>query len=400
MHPALDISGTRSQDLAGKHIAVGLCGSLSLYRSLDLMRELLREGAQVTCLMSPAAAGMISPALVEGLTGSKPITQITGALEHVQLFGSNGSAALLLIAPATASSISKIACGMDDSPITSCALCALGTKPILIVPAMHEPMERNPAVQENIQKLKSFGVEFVEPVHAEGKAKFAEQAEIILHVKRLLSRQPLKDKKILILNGPSAEPIDSVRVITNHSSGKTGNELAKACFIRGAAVFMVSSAERPFNEMPFFPARTLSEFAEQAFSVLQKNKFDAVFVPAALGDFEVKQAKEKISSVQKLSLELTPAPKLIAQIRKKFPKLFICSFKAETQKTEKELMALGKKILAEQGMNAVVLSDVLRHPMGADESEMVLVTKEKTVKLKGIKSEVAGQLVEQLASSV
>ncbi len=167
------ISGTKSSKLSGKRIVLAVCGSIAAIESPKLARELMRNGADVIPVLSKAGQGVIHPWALECVIGKKTITETTGTCEHIEYCGDwKGKCDLLLICPATANTISKIANGIDDSVITTFASTALGTKiPVIIAPAMHESMIHNPFVQENISKLKKAGVKFVEPKISEGKAK-------------------------------------------------------------------------------------------------------------------------------------------------------------------------------------------------------------------------------------
>jgi len=167
------ISGTRSKKLEGKRIVLAVCGSIAAIESPKIARELMRHGADIVCVMSDGAKWIIHPYALQCITGKKTITELTGDCEHVEYCGAHDRRAdILLISPATANTISKIANGIDDTPVTTFASTALGSKmPILIAPAMHGSMYENPFVVENIAKLAKAGIKFVEPKEEEGKAK-------------------------------------------------------------------------------------------------------------------------------------------------------------------------------------------------------------------------------------
>jgi phosphopantothenoylcysteine decarboxylase / phosphopantothenate---cysteine ligase len=167
------ISGAKSKKLAGKKIVLAVCGSIAAIESPKLARELMRHGADVICLLSEAGQKIIHPWALECITGKPTITEITGSCGHIQYCGEwAGKCDLLIISPATANTISKIANGIDDSIVTTFASTAIGAKiPLLIAPAMHESMIDNPFVQENITRLRKAGVMFVGPKKEEGKAK-------------------------------------------------------------------------------------------------------------------------------------------------------------------------------------------------------------------------------------
>ena len=203
-HPSKDIVESKGTILRGKTICMCLTGSVAIINSPIVARELMRLGAEVICVMSKAATELINPALMEWATGNKVISKLTGAVEHVYLAGDRpttvSKADIILICPATANTISKVANGIDDTPVTTVASTAFGSSiPIVIVPAMHESMYKHPILEQNEKKLKSFGVEILGPRISEGKAKIARIDDIIDRVIDILvTKKDLEGKKILI----------------------------------------------------------------------------------------------------------------------------------------------------------------------------------------------------------
>ena len=180
-HPTLWIEGQKSSSLAGKTIVLGVTGSIAAVRTVELARELIRNGAQVHAVMTDAAMQILHPDALHYATGNPVITVLGGRVEHVEFCGLQGRADLLLIAPATANTIGKIAYGIDDTAVTSFATTALGSgMPLMVVPAMHESMYRHPAVSENLVKLKTWGVSVIDPRLEEGIAKIAANDEVLL----------------------------------------------------------------------------------------------------------------------------------------------------------------------------------------------------------------------------
>jgi phosphopantothenoylcysteine decarboxylase / phosphopantothenate---cysteine ligase len=166
-------------------VVVGVCGSVAAVRVPELVRELVREGFDVECAMSKAAHEIIHPYVLEWASSKKVITRLTGLVEHVRLLGVEGEADILLVCPATSNTISKIACGIDDTVITTMAATALGAgRKIIIVPAMHQSLYENPFVAENIARLKKAGVVFVGPRMEENKAKIAHHGDIVSAIKK------------------------------------------------------------------------------------------------------------------------------------------------------------------------------------------------------------------------
>ncbi|MEM2875924.1 MAG: flavoprotein [Candidatus Bathyarchaeia archaeon] len=186
-----DIVGTKGTELKGRRIALCLTGSVAVAKAPEIARELMRHGAEVHVFMSPSAQRLISSTLMEWATGNPVVTEITGAVENVAMCGSHaGKADLVIVAPATANTIGKIAAGIDDTCVTTLVSTALGARiPILVAPAMHESMYNHPLVVENIGKLKSIGVLFVGPRVVEGKAKIAGVDEVVESAIRVL-REP------------------------------------------------------------------------------------------------------------------------------------------------------------------------------------------------------------------
>src|SRR5690606_41131665 len=178
-HPTLWIQGQKSSSLAGKTIVIGVTGSIGAVRTVELARELIRNGAEGHAGMTEAATRILHPDALHYATGNPAITELGGRVEHVEFCGLKGRADLLLIAPATANTVGKIAFGIDDTPVTSFATTALGSGvPVMVVPAMHESMFRHPAVAENLVKLNSWGIQIVGPRLEEGVAKIAANEEI------------------------------------------------------------------------------------------------------------------------------------------------------------------------------------------------------------------------------
>ena len=169
------------------HVTIGVCGSVAAVRVPELIRELKRKGCDVQCVMTQAAKKILHPNVLEWASENPVIQELTGAVEHVRLCGIGGKTNLLLICPASSNTISKIACGIDDTPVTTLAATALGCgKKIAVVPAMHQSMYQNPFVLENIAKLKKAGVKILEPRIEENKAKLMDNDAIVKEVLKLL----------------------------------------------------------------------------------------------------------------------------------------------------------------------------------------------------------------------
>lgn len=364
-----DITGTKGNSLKGKRIVLCVTGSVAIVKSIELGRELMRLGAEVHPVMSQAAQELVCPALLEWATGNKPVTRLTGKCEHISHCGKGRTKAdLLLICPCTGNTLSKLAWGVDDTPVTTFAVTALGSHiPIIAVPAMHKSMYTHKKLLENIGKVKSMGIRVIEPILAEGKAKLAETGEIVRIVVAELKKKGLKGKKVLITAGPTVEHIDPVRVITNMSSGKMGVELAREAMTRGAYVTLVygPGSETPAGDR-IINVMTTEDMLKAVEKELKKTKYDVVFMTAAPADYTPdRKEPDKISTKNMdLTLKLKSTPKITRAIRKLAPKAFFVGFKAEYRKGKEELIRRGKSKMRSDYMDLVVVNDVGLKNMG------------------------------------
>jgi phosphopantothenoylcysteine decarboxylase/phosphopantothenate--cysteine ligase len=354
------------KSLKGKTVIVGVTGSIAAIETVKLIRELKRKGATVHVVTTPAARQIVHPNAFEYASQNPVINELTGKVEHVALLGKDGSADLLLIAPCTANTIGKIAHGIDDTPVTTCAVTALGSgKPVVVVPAMHLSMYSQPLVRENINRLGEL-VHFVLPRLEEDRAKFADIREIVLTVERLLSQWDLTKKKVLITSGATIEALDPIRILTTRSSGRTGREIAYEAFRRGADVTIVhNSTAQLVNQIR---VESAAEMSEAVLIELEKG-YDLFINAAAISDFTVDKHDKKIRSGQALHLELRNVPKLTDIVRAKYPRLFIVCFKAETNTTPDELIDCARSI----PVDLVVANDVTVRGMGTKDNQIYIV---------------------------
>lgn len=296
--------------LTGKTILIGVTGSIAAVETVRLIHALRRKGAEVQPVMSQAACSIIHPDALTYASGRETIVRISGQVEHVQYCGDEGRADLFLIAPCTANTISKIACGIDDTTVTTCATTALGRKmPIIVVPAMHHAMFRHEIVMKNIAALKDIGIEIVGPRVEEGKAKIADINEIVLWCERLLSGRPLAGKQILITSGRCEEPVDDVRVLTTRSSGKMGRELAYEAFRLGGDVTIIHRDEIIVGKN--ITISSASSMGDAIRSVIKEQVPDLYISAAAISDFAPDCITGKIPSGKPASIHLHPLPKLL-----------------------------------------------------------------------------------------
>ena len=388
-HPSKDIVGTKGEELKGKKVVLCVTGSVAAVRCSDIARGLMRHGAEVFAVISEMARKIIHPYLMEWATGNPVVTELTGKVEHVALVGERSSKAdLVLVAPATANTVSKIACGIDDTPVTSIVSTAFGSEvPIMIVPAMHESMYRHLIVVENIEKLRALGVEFVGPRIEEEKAKIAETEKILEAViNKLTMKKDLAGMRVLITAGPTLERIDPVRVITNRSSGKMGFALAREALNRGADVTLVygPGTATPPGDAKLIPVETTEEMYEVVVSELKLKKYDMVVAAAAAADWRPEKSfdyKIRTSDVPEFSVTLKPTQKIIDAVRKLRPDVFLVPFKAEYDLSDEELIERGYRRLMDAEADLIVVNDIGREGagFGVDTNEVFIVDKEKKV---------------------
>ena len=382
---------------------LGISGSIAAVEVPKIVRELIRHGAEVRAVMSGEATRIITPEAVEFATGHPPVVQLTGNVEHVTLLGpGEGQADLYVIAPATANTLSKIAHGIDDTPVTSCASVALGGHvPILLVPAMHGFMAENPAVRESLDKLRGWGVDVLFGAAVEGEAKIASPEEVAAAVLHRLARGPWAGRRVVVIGGASREAIDAVRAITNESSGATAVALASQAYYRGAEVVLWAGA-MSVPVPPWVAVRSWRSVAD-LLQLARGRRAElasaaAVFVPAALTDYTLKPEPGKIPSRDRptLRLSLASAPKVLPELRRSAPSpTRLVAFKLLAEQGPETLEQEGRRLAEESGADWVVANDV-RTVGAADSNALVLPKGEGRRWLRGPKAEVAGKLLDDL----
>jgi len=388
-HPSKDIVESLGTELHGKTIVLCVTGSVAAVQSPEIARLLMRHGADVITVFSEAAHTIIHPYLMEWATGNPVITELTGKIEHVALAGEHSDKAdLILIAPATANTISKVAMGIDDTPVTSTVTTAFGSGiPIVIVPAMHASMYKHPILGENITKLEQLGVEFIGPRMSEGKAKIATPAEVvnaILH--KLGAKHDFANKQVLVTAGPTIEYIDPVRIVTSKSSGRMGIELAKAAFDRGAKVTLVygRGSIDPPKGVHVVQVETTQEMLDAVKAELQKKTFDVMIAAAAVADWKPKtRQEEKIPTkdTKSLSVEFTPTPKVVDAVKTLQKSIYLVLFKAEHGVTDDELVSRAHRRLQAANADLIIANDVSRPGVGfgTETNELFVVDSSKKV---------------------
>lgn len=396
IHPSKDITGLEGNELVGKKIVLCITGSIAAYKAIDLARLLMRHGADVYSVMSEKVAStLLTTDMMKWATGNYVVTKLTGDLEHISLADYNMSD-LILVYPCTANTIGKIANGIDDTPVTSVLSVALGSKiSIMIAPAMHESMYDNSFIKENISRLKDQGVEFLEPLISEGKAKVAHPEQVLKSILNKFNELgsdrvfSLYNKNVLVTAGSTIEYIDPIRVITNLSSGKMGNAIAEEAKRMGANVTIlyghIAYDHFGSSDLNIIKVTTSEEMYDTVISELSSKKYDIVILAAAVADFTLDQKKftKKIDTRRgKLSLSLSPTKKIIDQVKSTCKSdIFLVAFKAEHCVSNSYMIERAYQKLKECNGDLIVANDIGRKgsKAGSDDNEVFIIDKQKKV---------------------
>jgi phosphopantothenoylcysteine decarboxylase / phosphopantothenate---cysteine ligase len=391
IHSSKDIAGIDGCEIEGKKIVLCITGSVAAYRAIDLARQLIRHGADVFPVMSEAVAStLLTPDMMKWATGNNVVTKITGSLEHIALANYNMSD-LIVVYPCTANTIGKFANGINDTPVTSVLSVALGSRiPIIIAPAMHESMYDNRLIQENIQKVKDQGVDFLQPIIIEGKAKVVSPEQILKSIITKFTNSTQSffyEKNILVTAGSTIEYIDPIRVITNLSSGKMGNILAEEAIRLGAKVTLVyghgTYSPKYSANLKIIRVNTSKEMYNVIMSELSLKRYDIAILSAAVADFtpERKSIKKITTSTGKLLLTLSPTRKIINKVKHMSKQTFLVGFKAEYNISDTNMIEGAFKKLLECKGDLIVANDVGRKDseIGSDNNEVFVIDKRKNI---------------------
>jgi len=365
--------------LAGRDLILGVTGSIAAYKAVYLVRELTRLGASVTVCLSEHAREFVGALTFRTLSGRPVLTdlfdpQSADAVEHVALAE---RAHAVIVAPATANLLAKAANGIADDFLTTLLLAARA--PVLMVPAMDGGMWDHAAVTANVATLRRRGVTVLEPDTGalasglSGKGRFPEIDEIVEALRRLLvPARDLAGERLLVTAGPTREPIDPVRYISNRSSGKMGYGLATAALRRGAEVILVSGPTvlTPPPGAVFVPVQTAEDMREAVLHHLERATI--VIKAAAVADYRAKQtATAKIKGKRDLTLELTPNADILAEVAARRTSAFVVGFAAETH----DVAANAREKLERKGIDLLVANDVSQQGIGfdAEDNEVLLL---------------------------
>ena len=360
------------QDLNGKRLLLGICGSVAAYKSAYLVRELRKRGAEVRVITTPSARAFVTDLTLQALSGypveSEQFGETEGnGMKHINLAR---WADFIIVAPATANFIAKLAHGIADDLLST--VCIAYDGKLILAPAMNKQMWLHSAVQANVQKIRDFGIVVCGPDSGEqacgdeGEGRMVEPSELVDRLLRLSdSSKTLRRYKVVITAGPTHEPIDAVRYLTNRSSGRMGFALAQAAADSGADVHLVAgpvSLETP-TRVKRYDVSTAEEMLQAVLPLVADT--DIFIACAAVSDYRLQQTRNhKLKrSKQEMLLKLVQTSDILAAVGRIQPRPFLVGFAAETQAVESN----AKKKLLAKALDVIVANQVgTNHPYGFD----------------------------------
>jgi phosphopantothenoylcysteine decarboxylase/phosphopantothenate--cysteine ligase len=372
---------THTRPLTGKRVALGVTGSIAAYKAVSLLRALTKAGASVSVVMTKAAAKFVTPMTFEVLSGQSVTTDLFEAHQEMKHLSIPEQADVIVVAPATANFLAKAAVGLADDVLSTMLLTT--RSPLIVAPAMDGDMWTHPTVQDHVRTLRSRGVLVLDPEEgplASGQVaqgRLAAESRILEAVERtLLPQLDFRGQRVLISAGPTQEPIDPVRYISNRSSGKMGYALAEAARNRGAEVTLVTgpTALTPPAGVRMIPVTTAQDMAAAMTAHFEWST--VVIMAAAVADFrpkEVASHKLKKSGQAVPTLELEQAPDILAMLSAKRTSQILVGFAAETQ----HLLAHAQTKLAAKGLDLIVANDVTQEGsgFGSDRNAAVILSR-------------------------
>ncbi len=357
--------------LNGRRILLGVTGSIAAYKAVELLRELTKRGAEVQVVMTEAATKFVAPLTFETLSRQPVLLDMFTLAygSHIGHIEATARADLFVIAPATARTIARLALGLADD-FLSCIYLA-SRCPILVAPAMDSDMYQHVAVQENLNRLRDRGVHIVGPASGElasgsvGPGRLVEPPEIVEAIERILATaRDLADEVVLVTAGPTREPLDPVRYLSNRSSGKMGYAMAEAAAARGARVILVSgpTALTPPQGVDVIHVETAQQMHDAVLAKL--TAATVVIKAAAVADYRPKQVAarkmKKDEAVHEVTLESTPD--ILAEVGKRKGRRILVGFAAETE----DLVENARKKLQRKNLDLMVANDVSQPDAGFD----------------------------------
>jgi phosphopantothenoylcysteine decarboxylase/phosphopantothenate--cysteine ligase len=365
--------------LKNKKILLGITGSVAAYKSIELTRRLVEEGASVQVVMTDAASRFATPLSFEVASRQKVYSDMfADPMSHISL---PSDADVFVVAPATANSIGKFAQGIADDLLSTCMLSFRGK--IVIAPAMNWRMYENPVFRKNMESLRSLGMLQVGPGTGNlacgdnAVGRMADVAEIIEAVRSALSTKDFSGKKFVVTAGPTREYIDPVRFLSNRSSGKMGFAIARAAMRRGAAVTLITGPTH-LDPPPNAEVVAVETAAEMREAVLRSVGCDVLVMTAAVADFSpAARGEQKIEKGDSLTLELLKTADILAEIGAMEKKPFLVGFSAETGPDIERARSKG----IEKKVDIMVFNNVLSPGSGfdVDTNEITIISKDGTI---------------------
>jgi len=393
--------------IKGKKVVLGVTGGIAAYKAAEFVRLLVKEEVDVHVVMTENAQKFIAPLTFQTLSGNSVASDPFALLENAQIghIALADLAELVAILPATANIIGKMANGIADDFLSTLVMATKA--PILIVPSMNVNMWENPALQKNIQTLHERGCHLMEPGEGElachwyGKGRLPELNEVLERMEDVLTPKDLKGEKILITGGPTQEPMDPVRFITNRSSGKMGYALAKVAARRGAEVILISgptSLSLVRRDIQYVPVRTAEEMREAVFAYLEGSS--VVIKAAAVSDYRPKVISEKKikKGGSEYSLALERTRDILEELGKKKENRILVGFAAETE----DLVVHAQKKLQEKNLDLIVVNDVTQSGagFGSDTNQAKILSPSGQVKDLALatKEEISGAILDHVVA--
>jgi phosphopantothenoylcysteine decarboxylase/phosphopantothenate--cysteine ligase len=372
-------------------VALGVCGGIAAYKAAEIVRLLQDRGIRVQVIMTDSAQEFVRPLTFAALSGEKVITgmfnrdagtepNIDSAIEHIAVAQSIDA---LVVVPATADVLAKFAQGIAGDFLTTLYLAT--TAPVVVAPAMNVNMWDHPATQQNLETLRKRGVKIVEPgcgylaCGMTGPGRLAENEAIVAAAMEALgASQDLSGETVLITAGPTREKIDPVRYLTNRSSGRMGYALAEAALRRGARVLLVTgpTSLKPPSAAEVVGVESAKQMLDAVLRLLPESTI--VIKTAAVADYTIANpAEQKLKRGRNMSLDLTPAPDILAEISRNKKSQLIIGFAAETE----NVIENARKKLQSKSLDAIVVNDVSREGVGfdSDRNAVTIITGAETI---------------------
>ncbi len=406
INPVDDIRATYGDELKGRKILLIVTGSISAYKIPDLIRSLIRHGADVYVLPSKEALRFITIDTLNWASGGNVIERFSYKAEHIYLLKKID---LVFVVPATANIIAKSSYGIADTDTSLALNSAFGYgKKIIYAPVMHLNMYRNPMIIEAIKRLKRLGAEFIEPKIEEEKAKLPDIDYLKMRVIYSLHEKPLKGYRILVTAGPTLEYIDPVRIITNKSSGKMGVYIAEAAYLMGGDVTLVAGriSVKPFKDIETKYVESTEEMYRVVLDELSRG-IDIFISASAPVDYKPsRQYIEKLDTreFERLDLELILTPKIVSEARRRYPDIYIASFKALYNVDDSEMERKALEYMERYGFDMVIANDVSRSGVGfeSDYNEILVIGRNgrKIFKKRDLKTRLARDILKAILNDI